>query len=266
MRTLRFAKYHGLGNDFVVVEAEDLRAISAEDARWLCDRRRGVGADGVLVVLPAAGPDAAARMRVINADGSVPEMCGNGVRCVAELLRARASGQGEVLAALTLETDAGPRVCVFEEGGVSVDMGLVRVDGIVEVRAAGTTFALRRVDAGNPHAVTFSAVDEATLREVGPALSTSPAFPGGANVEFARREGDRLVVVVWERGVGPTQACGTGACAAAAAACAEGLFQNDAPIRVALPGGSLTITCSRSGRTSMRGPAELVFEGTVRLA
>src|SRR5262245_52055573 len=134
MVRLAFEKYEGLGNDFVVVEADRADAIPIERARALCDRRLGIGADGVLLVLPAATTDAAGRMVVVNADGSVPEMCGNGLRCVAlHVARKRGIGRGT----LTFDTDAGPKTCTIDDsegaGVVTVDMGVVRWTGDVTV-------------------------------------------------------------------------------------------------------------------------------------
>jgi diaminopimelate epimerase len=254
----RFAKYEGLGNDFVVVEARP-DEVSRGDAIAMCDRRRGVGADGVLVVSPHG--DLAARMRVINADGSVPEMCGNGIRCVTlHLAIAQKLDRGT----LTIATDAGPRACTFERSGmrasVRVDMGIVRYAGDETVDAGGERFDVAIGDAGNPHAILFGAIDEARVDAVGPRIATHPRFPGGTNVEFAQVRDGAIDVVVWERGVGRTLACGTGACAVAVAAVQKGLLRADR-VRVSLPGGDLEIEPRDGGATYMTGPARLVFRG-----
>jgi diaminopimelate epimerase len=261
MRLLRFEKWQGLGNDFLVVAADPDRPPSEAEIRWLCDRRRGVGGDGVLIVGQTASDKP--RMVVRNADGSRPEMCGNGLRCVAAWLRP--SG-GE----LTIETDAGERRCVVERQGpgwqVAVAMGPARFgEEIAPPAAPGLRF--QRVDMGNPHAVSLEGLDEALLDRVGPALSAAP--PHGCNVELCRITGagahpSRIDVIVWERGVGRTQACGTGACAVAAAACRAGRARWDEPIVVGLPGGDLTITVQPGGEAvTMRGPAQRAFVGEV---
>jgi diaminopimelate epimerase len=262
-----FDKYEGLGNDFVLVEAESDASVTTAQAVEICDRRRGVGADGVLVVLPASrGSAGVARMRVINADGSIPEMCGNGVRCVAlHLARVRGLRGGT----LTIETDAGPRECTLEladasggEGVVTVDMGVVRVDGERSIDADGQRVSVTLADAGNPHAVLFGAFARSDVDRLGPFIATHPSFQNGTNVEFAQPAADGGIdVVVWERGVGVTLACGTGACATAAVACARGLAKRACPLSIRLPGGKLEVTVAADGRAVMRGPARHVFSG-----
>jgi diaminopimelate epimerase len=276
-----FLKYEGLGNDFIVVDAADEQAVTAARAVELCDRHRGVGADGVLLVLPPRGAEgAAARMRVINADGSTPEMCGNGVRCVAlHLVRARGLGEGPV----GVETDAGLRVCAVDSlaadaasAMVTVDMGVVRVLGersLAELGEPGLDALCTLADAGNPHAVLFSgspgsrSFTRADVDRIGPRLATHPAFPHGTNVEFARATGTpadaSIDLVVWERGVGVTLACGTGACATVAVACARGLATRGKAVPVRLPGGRLDVTIDADGRATMRGPARYVFSGAL---
>lgn len=274
---VRFEKWEGLGNDFVVVEDA---AMTAEVARGLCDRRRGVGADGVLVVRRRP-----ARMEVWNADGSRPEMCGNGLRCVAAYLvaayRAGHGAPGEAPRAvgdaleLRVATDAGERRCEVTPAGehgyeVTVDMGRARVGEPLSVTLDGKEHRFLGVDVGNPHAVTFEPYAEEIIDAIAPRIATAP--PGGINVEFCRAEGARgqarrIAVTVWERGVGRTLACGTGACAVAAAACELGLSPFEAPLAVALPGGELTITVAAGTRALlMRGPARRVFTGEVVLA
>jgi diaminopimelate epimerase len=258
--SLKFAKYEGLGNDFIVVDAVEEREVSPERAAQLCDRRFGVGADGVLLVLPPRAPGCEARMRVLNADGSVPEMCGNGVRCVAlHVAEARGLRAGTV----RVETDAGERACEVDAAGmVTVDMGLVRVLGERAVEVDGRQVVLAIADAGNPHAVLFGAFARGDVEHLGPRIATHPAFPRGTNVEFACVLGDGIDLVVWERGVGITLACGTGACATAAVACDKGLAERGKPVTVRLPGGPLEITIGDDGRATMRGPARRVFTGS----
>lgn len=267
---LRFSKYEGLGNDFVVVDAERDDVLGPADAKRLCDRRHGIGADGVLLVVPvqssAAHGASAARMRVINADGSTPEMCGNGLRCVAlHLARSRGARELEV----TVETDAGPRACSVKlrdaaEAEVLVDMGEVRARGPVTIDLDGQPITLELADAGNPHAILFDSFPREASREtaqrLGHRISTHPKFPEGINVGFARVVGSRIDLVVWERGVGLTLACGTGACAAAVVARTRELVPVGT-VTVHLPGGALEIDPDPNGRTRMRGPARLVYEG-----
>jgi diaminopimelate epimerase len=243
--TRRFAKYEGLGNDFVIIEGEP-ESVSKGDAVRLCDRRLGVGGDGVLVV-------SGDRMLVINADGSVPEMCGNGIRCVALHL---AIARGIERGTLVIATDAGPRACEIvrdgDQASVRVDMGNVRFVGERDVD--GTKLLIG--DAGNPHAIMFGEFSSADIDALGPRLSTHAAFPAGTNVEFARIKDGAIDLVVWERGVGRTLACGTGACATAVVALAKGLVRGPR-VRVSLPGGALDIEPGEP--TFMTGPARLVF-------
>lgn len=260
---LAFEKYEGLGNDFVVVSAEREDAVTAEQARAICDRRFGVGADGVLLVLPPRVAGAAARMRVVNADGSVPEMCGNGLRCAAiHVARARSLEGGELL----FDTDAGPRPCLVDDvahrGLVAVDMGVVRVTEDVTLEVDGDPWPLTLADAGNPHAITLRRADRAVIDLVGPRLATHARFPRGTNVEFAVYREREVDLVVWERGCGVTLACGTGACATVAVGVSRGLLPAAVPISVHLPGGTLDVTIGQDGRALMRGPARHVFSGS----
>ena len=263
---LGFHKYEGLGNDFVVVEAEREDAVSPVLARELCDRRFGVGADGVLLLLPPSSAGADARMKVLNADGSVPEMCGNGLRC-AVLHHARKRGRHS--GAVTFDTDAGPRPCTIDDeagrGLVTVDMGVVRVTGEVTIDLGEPgSWELTLADAGNPHAITTRAATRATIDTVGPRLATHSRFPAGTNVEFAVFRKGAIDLVVWERGVGVTHACGTGACATVAVGVARGVVAVGEQVTVNLPGGPLSVTIRDDGRAIMRGPARHVFSGTVQ--
>jgi len=266
---LRIDKYEGRGNDFVVVGEGRERADAA--AAFLCDRHRGVGADGVLLTGVEAGRPF---MRVRNADGSTPQMCGNGVRCVALYLRERGLVDTD---AFELDTDAGPHaVRVLGDGRVQVDMRPASlrpedlplrsdapwIDEAIEV--AGHALRVTAVSMGNPHAVTFDAVDRAAI---GPALEVDPRFPERVNAGFARVEAGVVELAVWERGVGWTQACGTGACAAAVAAVQTGRAPRGEAITVRLPGGELEIVVGEPGTpVRMTGPARRVFSGVVELA
>ena len=242
------------------LESQD--AFDPRQVPSLCDRHFGVGADGVLLVLPPSA-SGAARMRVINADGSTPEMCGNGLRClVLFVAEKRGLSEGRLL----VETDAGPRECRFtrqgDGGEVDVNMGVVRLVGSRTLVVAGETIALTLADAGNPHAIAYREEPEADLGRLGRPIATDASFERGTNVELVRWRGDALEVSVWERGVGRTLACGTGACAVAAVACARGEAKSGEPVRVRLPGGDLRVTHDlATGATRMTGPARRVFRG-----
>jgi diaminopimelate epimerase len=266
-----FHKYEGLGNDFVVVEAEVWSSPDEAAARW-CDRHFGVGADGVLVVSGGASP----RMEILNPDGSRPEMCGNGLRCAAAHLRPEG---GRV----TVDTPAGVYACEVERVGasawrVSVPMGKVRLgafasyrggvddEGAARVELDGGSFALWLAEVGNPHAVWVTQDAGLDLRawaaRWGQALSTHEDFAQGVNASFARvGASGEVELVVYERGAGLTLACGTGACATAAVLASRGLVPTGAPLSVRLPGGPLSITVSEGGSVQMLGPARKVFEG-----
>lgn len=303
MALLPFVKVEGLGNDFLVVDlrpgkpAHSLAELvtNPETVRALCDRNFGVGGDGVLAILPGLQGDA--RMRVLNADGSEAEMCGNGLRCVAKILHDRDPDlRREVL---RIDTGAGLLACKIDTqderaASVTVEMGVPElVPRLVPVasdaprlvraplRALERDFAFTAVSMGNPHAVIFIDDAAAKLRDLatrfGPSIERDPLFPRRTNVEFASvgksiNGEPEIDLVVWERGCGITLACGTGACATVVAACLEGRIPADREIPVHLPGGTLFITV-KSGPTSntgptyagvaMRGPANIVFEASV---
>lgn len=260
MSPLAFEKWEGLGNDFVVVDAEDWAERTEEDVRAICDRHRGVGADGVLVV-DRARP----RMIVWNADGSRPEMCGNGLRCVAAFLRTSASG-GAASEELLIDTDAGPKACRIvaedREVIVSIDMGTAIFEPPLELEAEGVALRFHRTSMGNPHAISFEPRERSFIDRVAPTVERTPV--GNTNVEFVTLRDQVFDTLVWERGVGYTQACGTGACAVAATACREGLAAFGTPIQVRLLGGPLEITVADDYRVQMTGPARLVFRGIWR--
>ncbi|MEM9531185.1 MAG: diaminopimelate epimerase [Pseudomonadota bacterium] len=270
--TLPFTKMHGLGNDFVVVDdrAGDLAGFASDDYRLLADRHLGIGCDQVLVIEEKEGAPA---YRVYNADGSEVGQCGNGARCVARWLHDR----GLIAAQATLGSAAGPiAVAVRDDGEVSVDMGQPRfapadIPLLSEQPGPAHTISLAdgslqvyAVSMGNPHAVLL--VDDvagAPVDELGLALQSRPQFPERVNVGFAQRLGDDAIALrVYERGVGETQACGTGACAAVAALKAAGKL-GPGEVAVHLPGGELRIAWpGNPAQVKMTGPAAYVFQGT----
>lgn len=256
---MRFEKYQGLGNDFLVVEAA-LRDFDVAQVPRLCDRHFGVGGDGVLVVSPSK--TALARMTVFNGDGSRPEMCGNGLRCVA----LHVSRQRPEVSRFHLETDAGVLECELQrrdgEDWIRNALGQGQSLGSLKFEDGGSTLEFHRISVGNPHAVLFdSAHDEAAVDRIGSRLSAQIA--GGANVEFVKQVAPRrLSVIVWERGVGRTLACGTGAGATVVAAARLGRVPFDEPVRVDLPGGALEVTVRQSDLgVTLCGPARHVFSG-----
>ncbi len=273
--TLTFRKVEGLGNDFLLIDRTSgtYAALLAEVQRLqphapaLCNRRTGVGADGLLLVGP--GPDGEdGTMLVINHDGSRPEMCGNGLRCVAQHLAALRGTD-----TLRVHTDAGLKTCEVRGRGRSVEVTVDMGPGVDQGRrtvASGRTF--HAVSMGNPHAIAFvEGEPEALCRQEGPAAESDPQFPDRTNVEFAQihvgPQGETLTLWVWERGCGVTQACGTGACATACAAVWAGHASAGTALAVDLPGGRLWITVpqDRDAGVRMRGPARVVFDGTVDL-
>ena len=279
-----FSKYHGLGNDFLMVDARTAEPAAAsqqltvERVQRLCDRRFGVGADGVILALPAqTGGDV--RMRIFNADGSEPEMCGNGIRCLARFL---ADSDGDQPGRRwQVETLAGRIVPELQaDGTIRVDMGapFLRPEAIPTTLAvgpaglpqgsldvAGVTLQVAAAGMGNPHVVIpVDDVDAVDLESLGAALEVHPAFPARTNVHFVQvLDPSHLRMRVWERGAGPTLACGTGACATLVACRLLQLCATQA--RVDLPGGPLSIAWDGEPGSSvwMSGPAVAVFDGLV---
>ncbi|QBX56055.1 diaminopimelate epimerase [Nocardioides seonyuensis] len=258
----RFLKGHGTENDFVVLPDADGMVhgdLSAERVRALCDRRAGIGGDGVL---RAVRQDDGWFMDYRNADGSVSEMCGNGVRVFARYLHEH---EGEPFP-IVVQTRGGTKVVTPADSGYTVDMGSPAVLGETEVGVDGRSWPARHVSMGNPHAVAF--VDD--LADAGSLLAApdhDPAvYPEGVNVEFVVRRGERHVAMrVHERGSGETRSCGTGACAVmVATALADGAPRGTSYV-VDVPGGSLEITWTHDDRVLMTGPAELVAEGETDL-
>jgi diaminopimelate epimerase len=252
---MHVTKMHGARNDFVVIDARvaPLNDV-ASFARWACDRRAGIGADGCIVLEASSIADV--RMRTINADGSEAEMCGNGVRCAARWLAE--AGAGERLA---FDTDAG---IIHTEIVAKDPEYLVRV-GIGRPRVAGVL--LQEPDAfvelGNPHVVLFrNRLEDVDLEAAAGELNKDPRFPAGTNVHVAVKNGARsLHVRHWERGVGLTMACGTGAVACAAVAVERGIVGS--PVEVFVPGGRLVVEWNGGGEAYLIGPAVRVFDTDV---
>ena len=259
-----FLKGHGTHNDFVVLPDLDGTVhgeLSADLVRALCDRRGGVGADGVLRVLGSSERNGWF-MDYRNADGSVSEMCGNGVRVFARYLQT--AGLVDASRTLAVNTRDGVKQVVYcTDGDISVDMGTPVLGSTTAVSSAGVEYEAQSVDLGNPHAVVV--LD--SLRSLGdlrdaPGLSTDD-FPNGSNVEFVEVRGERdLAMRVFERGVGETASCGTGACAVAAAVATREAAEPPTTYTVAVPGGRLQVTLETGGAIHLKGPAVLVAEGT----
>ena len=269
---MQFTKMHGIGNDFIIINGFRQALVSPDlVTKRLCDRHYGIGADGLILALPSAVADA--RMRIINADGGEPEMCGNGIRCLGKFLY----DEGIVRkTAMSIETLAGVLhlTLAVEDGtvrSITVDMGEPRFDPAeIPVNAASNrvTVALDGkparffcVSMGNPHAVTYDLYpSDEPFRRLGPMLERHSLFPRKANIEFCRlREDGGVDVRVWERGDGETLACGTGACAVVAAGASQGLLPRHAAVH--LPGGALDIRWAEDNHIFMTGPAETVYKG-----
>lgn len=259
-----FTKYQGTGNDFVLIDWPSQALPPLEAIQHICDRRLGVGADGLLLLVPPA-EDLPPRMILFNPDGSRPEMCGNGIRCAAlHAVQRMNCPEGN----LVIRTDAGPRNCRLlalapDQALVSVAMGPVAPPTPLHLQEPAINLLLTSV--GNPHAVALMPVDDAQFHGLGPRIAAHTAFPDGTNVEFATPVGpSKLRVRVWERGAGPTLACGTGACAAAVAAITAGQIDSQRDVIVELPGGELTISWNAQSReTTLTGPAQRVFHGEI---
>lgn len=272
-----FVKMHGAGNDYIYIDCfknkiDDPAAL----ARVMSPRRHSVGADGVILICPSDKADV--KMRMFNLDGSEGKMCGNGIRCVGKY--ACENGLAEP-PEITVETLSGiKRLTVHPENGtvrtVSVEMGVAdfRTEHIpviytekqminAPLTAGEKQYRITAVSTGNPHAVIFcDEVAALDLDAIGPLFEHHPVFPEGVNTEFIRVISEaELEMRVYERGSGETLACGTGACAAVAAAVKNGLCRPDSEVTVHLLGGDLFITCRADGSVLMRGGAEKVYEG-----
>lgn len=282
----RFSKYQGLGNDFILVDNRHKGepVLTPEQSARLCDRNFGVGGDGVIFAMPGEkGCDFT--MRIYNSDGSEPEMCGNGIRCMAKFLQDIESEDSKPAEKYRIWTLAGEIVPEIDAGSglVTVDMGEPELRGpevpttLEPTKPDGTVVAapitaplpggrdwdVTCVSMGNPHAIVFvDDLEELPFSEVGPQFESHPAFPARINTEFVQvMSPTHLKMKVWERGAGPTLACGTGACALLVAAVLNGHSERKAT--VTLPGGDLIIEWLENNRILMTGPADLVFSGDI---
>ena len=261
---MHFTKMHGLGNDYLYVYGEVPENI-ADISRRLSDRHFGAGADGMIYISHSDAADF--KMRIFNADGSEGKMCGNGIRCVGKYVYEKGYTDKT---ALKIETLSGIKTLSLNlHNGkverVSVAMGAAKVDRPMAFSQKNETYSLHPVDMGNPHAVIFTqSVEELDITAIGTAVQ--PLFTGGINVEFVQVLGNnKLRMRVWERGSGITLACGTGACASAAAAVNEGLCERAQTITVILDGGALEIGVGNNNEIQMTGPAAFVYEGETEI-
>ncbi|MEI7813159.1 MAG: diaminopimelate epimerase [Coriobacteriia bacterium] len=283
---LAFVKMHGLGNDFVVMEdmTEELE-LSAQAVEWFCDRNFGIGADGLILVRPSTLPEADFFMLYYNSDGTVAEMCGNGIRCLAKYVVDHGLVPRDQTE-LTIETLGGIKpitvtraddntmhlatvdmgVPVLEPAAIPTGMRGTTDDGVVISFPLETelgTYDVTPVSLGNPHCVLWvDDVETAPVYELGSLIENHPLFPNKTNVEFAQIvDRDTIRLRVWERGCGETLACGTGACAAAVVGSLTGRIGRKATIE--LPGGDLDIMWAENDHVLMTGPAEEVFSGAM---
>lgn len=259
---MHFTKMHGLGNDYLYVFGQVPDNIEELSIK-LSDRHFGAGSDGMIYISPSEVADF--RMRIFNADGSEAKMCGNGIRCVGKYVYDKGYTDKR---RLTVETLSGIKtldlgISFGKVRSVTVDMGTAVPSEDMTLTAGGTRVECTPVSVGNPHAVIFVRdMETAPLRTLGPVIEHHEAFPGGVNVEFVRvMNRSELQMRVWERGSGVTMACGTGACASAAAAVKKGYCDPGEPISVHLDGGTLKITVFPDYSVLMTGPCEFVYEG-----
>lgn len=276
---MKFTKMQGIGNDYVYVNCfEETVADPERVSEIISDRHFGIGADGLVLIMPSDKADF--RMRMFNADGSEGNMCGNATRCIGKFVY---DNHLTDKTNITLETRSGiKKLTLYPENGkvktVLVDMGkAVLKPADIPMNVSGDTFInkpitvdgkevfITAVSMGNPHAVTYvDNVDSLELEKIGPSFENHPLFPERVNTEFIKiLDESTMQMRVWERGSGETWACGTGACAATAASVLNGYFPHDKEITVKLRGGDLFITYKSDGTVLMRGPAETVFTGEI---
>ena len=276
---MKFTKMQGIGNDYVYVNCfEETVADPERVSEIISDRHFGIGADGLVLIMPSDKADF--RMRMFNADGSEGNMCGNATRCIGKFVY---DNHLTDKTSITLETRSGiKKLTLYPENGkvktVLVDMGkAVLKPADIPMNVSGDTFInkpitvdgkevfITAVSMGNPHAVTYvDDVDSLELEKIGPSFENHPLFPERVNTEFIKiLDESTMQMRVWERGSGETWACGSGACAATAASVLNGYFPHDKEITVKLRGGDLFITYKSDGTVLMRGPAETVFTGEI---
>lgn len=274
---MKFTKMHGLGNDFVVIDAvtQNVR-VTASMARRLSDRKTGIGCDQVLVVEPPADPQIDFNYRIFNSDGAEVEQCGNGARCLARFVHdRRLTGKNPI----TVKTsNRVMQLAVEDKKMVSVDMGVPELEPtnipfeasekamVYPIDVDGQSYEIAAVSMGNPHAVLkVDNVETAPVAELGPKLESHARFPNRVNVGFMQIVSrNEIKLRVFERGVGETEACGSGACAAAVAALQQGLV--DSPVTMQLTRGSLKIDWQGEGQELiMTGPTATVFHGRIRI-
>jgi len=257
-----YTKSHGLGNDYIVIDPKDIPFELTPDAvRLICDRKRGVGSDGILVVSPGDGADFG--VRILNPDGSEAEKSGNGVRIFAKFLREHGYTDKD---RFTLHTLGGRVTCVLEhENGrvaqITVDMGKARFDALEAIDVDGRRFEVTSVSVGNPHCViVVPDLAKIDIHALGPKIETHPAFPNRTNVQFAQVVSRSEVrILIWERGAGYTLASGSSSCAVVAAVHRKGFVDRD--VTVSMPGGQLSIRIANDGEIRMRGPVEEICTG-----
>ncbi len=257
-----YVKSHGLGNDYIVIDPANVPfAVTPEAVRLICDRHRGVGSDGILLVSPGGGADFG--LRIFNPDGSEAEKSGNGARIFAKFLRDHGYTDED---RFTLDTPGGRVTCALEhEDGrvarVTVDMGKPRFDALDSIEVDGRRLEVTSVSMGNPHCVVIVPdLTKIDVHALGPKIERHPAFPKRTNVQFAEIVSRSEVrILIWERGAGYTLASGSSSCAVAAACQRKGLTDRD--VTVSMPGGQLAITIADDGEIRMRGPVEEICAG-----
>jgi diaminopimelate epimerase len=257
-----YVKSHGLGNDYIVIDPANVPfAVTPEAVRLICDRHRGVGSDGILLVAAADGADFG--LRIFNPDGSEAEKSGNGARIFAKFLRDHGYTDKD---RFRLDTPGGRITCALElEDGrvaqVTVDMGKPRFDALDSIEVDGRRLEVTSVSMGNPHCVVIVPdLAKIDVHALGPKIERHPAFPKRTNVQFAEIVSRSEVrILIWERGAGYTLASGSSSCAVAAACLRKGL--TDRAVTVSMPGGQLAITIADDGEIRMRGPVEEICAG-----
>jgi diaminopimelate epimerase len=270
---IAFSKYEALGNDFIIIDESQEKkhsntpATSLSFRKLLCNRKGGIGGDGVITLLPAQDKSSVVFMHLTNADGSIPENCGNGLRCVAAWLLEH--GRVSRAQAFSIDTLSGPKRALITDEGVKVELGVAQVSLNFkddELRTLQNVEVVAYVEIGNPHLILKTNDPETMRLELGPRLEKLPVFPHGVNVSFVRLEDAHSITLrVWERGAGATDACGTGAGASVASFLATGKLREGIPVRVHFKNGELSVAAKRRSEqefdVEIVGGAQKVFEG-----